>query len=81
METRSRSLLKAVSWRILGCTDTVIIAFLVTGRLSFAATISLMELVTKTFLFYAHERAWNRLRVGRPARTDEAPLPPPDYQI
>ena len=60
-----RSLVKAVSWRITGSIDTMIISFLITGKLKWALTISGVELFTKIGLFYAHERVWEKLAFGR----------------
>lgn len=60
-----RSLVKAVSWRLTGSVDTLIISFLITGRLKWALTISGVELFTKVGLYYAHERVWDKLSFGR----------------
>ena len=64
-EAHSRSLLKAVSWRILGSIDTFVISFLVTGHVVAAASIASVESVTKILLFYAHERAWMAVPWGK----------------
>lgn len=60
-----RSLIKAISWRITGTLDTIFISFLVTGRLRAAVSIGVIELGTKILLYYLHERAWNRIPLGR----------------
>jgi uncharacterized membrane protein len=60
-----RSLVKAVSWRLTGSVDTMIISFLITGKIKWALTISGVELFTKVALFYVHERIWEKLRFGR----------------
>jgi uncharacterized membrane protein len=60
-----RSLVKAVSWRLTGSVDTMIISFLITHQLKWALTISGVELFTKIGLFYVHERAWEKLSFGR----------------
>jgi len=60
-----RSLVKAVSWRITGSVDTLIITYLITGKLKWAFTISGVELFTKIGLYYAHERIWENLSFGR----------------
>lgn len=72
-EAHSRSLLKAVSWRLLGSMDTFVISYLVTGKLVFAASIASVETVTKIILFYGHERIWAAVPWGR---ADQAPPPP-----
>ena len=60
-----RSLIKAVSWRLTGSVDTMIISFLITGKIKWALTISGVELFTKVGLFYLHERVWDKLSFGR----------------
>ena len=60
-----RSFIKAVSWRLTGSMDTMIISFLITGRIRWALTISGVELFTKIGLYYLHERIWERVPLGR----------------
>ena len=60
-----RSLVKAVSWRLTGSVDTLVISFLITGKLKWALTISGVELFTKIDLYYFHERLWENLSFGR----------------
>ena len=60
-----RSLAKAMSWRVAGSIDTIVLAFLFTGDLRLASTIGLAEIVTKTVLYYIHERIWHRIPFGR----------------
>lgn len=64
-EAHTRSLVKAVSWRITGSIDTFLLSWLVTGDVTVAGTISAIEVVTKIGLFYAHERIWGKIRWGR----------------
>ena len=59
-----RSLLKAISWRITGSLDTVLLAWLFTQNVNTALAIGLTEVITKTFLYYMHERIWSRVRLG-----------------
>jgi uncharacterized membrane protein len=69
-----RSLAKAVSWRITGTVDTVVISYLITGKVRYALSIGFVELFTKVALYYCHERLWNKISFGR------KPLPG-DFQI
>ena len=64
-EGRSRSVLKSMSWRIIGTLDTIIISYIITGELSFALSIGGIELVTKMMLYIAHERLWNKVNWGK----------------
>ena len=65
LENHYRSLVKAISWRVTGTIDTILISFLITGQAKWALTIGFVELFTKVFLYYVHERIWNRLSFGR----------------
>ncbi|WP_372775492.1 DUF2061 domain-containing protein [Mangrovibacterium sp.] len=69
-EKAYRSVVKSVSWRTVGTVDTMLIAWLVTGQLEFAVTIGGVELFTKMFLYYLHERTWNRIKFGRIDQSD-----------
>lgn len=64
-EKHYRSLVKAVSWRLTGSLDTLIITFVITGKLKWAFTISGVELFTKIFLYYVHERVWQKIPFGK----------------
>lgn len=57
-ETHVRSLVKGVSWRIIGTLDTFIWSLLITHKPLAAGTIALLETFTKIILFYGHERLW-----------------------
>jgi uncharacterized membrane protein len=48
-----------------GTADTFIIAWLITGEPLLASAIALTEIITKVFLFWGHERIWNRVKWGR----------------
>ncbi|HEY1718546.1 MAG TPA: DUF2061 domain-containing protein [Verrucomicrobiae bacterium] len=64
-EKHYRSLVKAVSWRLAGSIDTMIISFLITRQWKWAFTISGVELFTKVFLYYVHERIWHKIKWGK----------------
>lgn len=72
-EEHHRSVVKGVSWRITGTVDTIIIAFFITGDYSKALSIGMTEVVTKVFLYYLHERVWQRLEFGRHSAAALAP--------
>ncbi|MEN3977184.1 DUF2061 domain-containing protein [Emcibacter sp. SYSU 3D8] len=73
-EKRWRSIVKAISWRIIGSLDTLVLSYVVMAyifpwlgldagvakrdMLNTAGYIALAEIVTKIGLFYLHERAW-----------------------
>lgn len=71
METTRRSIAKAASWRFLATIITTAIALAMTGKWEFAATIGVADTVTKFFIYFGHERLWNRIDYGREHRQPE----------
>lgn len=66
-----RSLAKAISWRVTGTADTIVISWLITGHAKWALSIGFIELFTKIVLYYLHERTWNRISFGRVTGKEE----------
>ena len=64
-ETSTRSVVKALSWRIIATLTTAALVFVVTGRFDLAITVGVFEAVAKMVLYFAHERLWNKLGFGR----------------
>ena len=63
-DSRIRSLLKGVTWRILATLTTVAIAWLITDDVSAALQIGFIEVFAKIAIYYAHERAWAQVPHG-----------------
>lgn len=61
----TRSILKAISWRIVGTIDTILISWFITGKITMALSIGLVEVVTKMILYFFHERIWNLIKWGK----------------
>lgn len=59
-----RHIFKTISWRAVGTFDTVFIAWIVTGNAKAGLEIGMVELVTKTILYYLHERLWHKSKFG-----------------
>jgi len=64
-ERNTRSIAKAISWRIVGTIDTILISWLITGTLTIALSIGAVETVTKIALYFFHERVWNVISWGK----------------
>lgn len=64
-ETNKRSIAKGISWRVVATTTTVIIIYIFFGRLDLAIAAGMLETVLKVGLYWAHERAWFRVKWGR----------------
>jgi len=64
-EKIKRSLIKTISWRVIGTLDTVLISWFITGTLAVAFSIGAIELISKMILYFFHERAWNSIKWGK----------------
>jgi adenylylsulfate kinase len=64
-ETHARSIMKALSWRIMGTLATTGLVFAFTRRLSISLAVGSLEFLSKIGIFWLHERAWDRLPFGR----------------
>jgi len=62
-----RSVVKAISWRVIGTVDTLVVSYVILGdgRLGEASMIAGVDFVTKMILYFAHERVWNKIKWGR----------------
>jgi uncharacterized membrane protein len=60
-DSNVKSLMKSISWRIVGTIDTIIISYIVTGELIMAVSIGSVEVVSKIILYYLHERVWENV--------------------
>jgi uncharacterized membrane protein len=58
VDTRQRSLARALSWRVVAWTLTVGIVYLFTGKAALALAIGLADSLLKIFAYYVHERGW-----------------------
>lgn len=65
MDTTRRSLIKTISWRLTGSGATFLISYLIAGDFAVAGTIAVVQLISNTILYFAHERLWNRIQWGR----------------
>jgi len=63
--TKCRSAIKAITWRIIGTADTFAISWIITKEPVTAGAIASVEVLTKTILYYFHERGWNKINWGR----------------
>ncbi len=64
-DTKARSLVKGISWRIVGSIDTFVIAYFFFGKTSIALPIAIVEVFTKILLYFLHERIWNKFQFLR----------------
>ena len=73
MESQARSIVKAVSYRLLGSSVTGLILYAVTGKGTISLLGSVADMVLKIAAYFVHERIWDRISFGRTR--------PPEYEI
>jgi adenylylsulfate kinase len=75
VESHYRSIVKAVSYRILGSSTTAIIFYVLTGKGSLSVGAGILDMVLKIGVYFIHERIWNHINFGRTSK------PAPEYEI
>ncbi len=74
MDSRARSIAKAVSYRIAGSATTACLVFVFGGHnAAISAGAGAIDMVLKIGLYFLHERLWNHIEYGRAKR--------PEYEI
>ena len=63
-ESRLRSVLKAITYRIVGTLTTGLLAYAITGNFRVSLTIVAFEPLVKTLVYYVHERIWQQVPRG-----------------
>jgi len=63
-DSKSRSIIKTLTWRTVASFDTFLIAWVVTSDPWAGGLIAAIEVGTKIILYYLHERAWSHATVG-----------------
>ena len=66
METRKRSIAKALSWRVIAVCITTVTAYLFTKETAVALGVGAVDSLVKLATYYGHERLWTRFSFGRP---------------
>jgi adenylylsulfate kinase len=64
IETKIRSFVKTLSWRVTATITTIIVALAITKRIDIALQIGLLEAFLKMFVYFIHERSWAKITFG-----------------
>ena len=59
-----KAIIKTFSWRLLATLDTFLITWLITGSLLIGGSVVSLEVLTKTVLYYLHEKGWDKWSNG-----------------
>ena len=65
MESKVRSAVKTISWRLTGTLCTFLISWAILGDIATSSAIALIQLTFNTIVFYFHERLWNLVKWGK----------------
>ncbi|MFM2423902.1 MAG: adenylyl-sulfate kinase [Candidatus Parcubacteria bacterium] len=63
-ESKWRSIVKGVTWRITASGTTMVVVYFMTGNLAIVAGVGLVDITLKIFFYYCHERVWGRVHWG-----------------
>ncbi len=63
-ETKTRSVVKSIVWRLLCIVVSIIVSFFLTGNWDIAVAIGTIYNVITMILYYFHERMWNKIAWG-----------------
>jgi len=63
-ETRARTIIKTISWRVTATLTTIAIVLAITGRINVALQIGVIEVFMKILVYYLHERVWTNMTFG-----------------
>lgn len=67
MESRTRTLTKAVTWQLSGLFTMTLLGYLYTGSVRSAGSLALVTAVTGAICYVLHERLWGRISWGTQA--------------
>jgi uncharacterized membrane protein len=62
-QSRKRHIAKAITWRLVGTIDTILLSWLITGNPLTGLKIGFSEVLTKMILYYLHERVWFKINL------------------
>ncbi|MGF0537338.1 DUF2061 domain-containing protein [Agrobacterium sp. ES01] len=65
METTARTIIKALTWQLLGIATMTALTYGQTGSLITALTLALSASATGFIFYFLHEKVWNAVRWGR----------------
>ncbi len=73
MDSHIRSIVKALTWRVVATLVTISVAYFILQDVSHALEIGVLDTLIKLGAYYGHERLWDRVALGKSR--------PPEYHI
>ena len=71
-KTYKRHIAKAITWRVVGTIDTILLAWLISGNPYTGVKVGVAEVITKMVLYYLHERVWFKVKMGVKRNGDDS---------
>jgi len=62
MESRRKSIIKTITWRVIATLATTLVALLLSRNIEMAINIGLIDMALKILLYYCHERWWAKIK-------------------
>ena len=69
-------MVKTLSWRVVATSDTFLISWIITGTWQLAGAIAGIEVLTKMFLYYWHERVWANISWEKKSKEEHTTIFP-----
>lgn len=74
---RRRSLVKAITFRVVVIASDTVVIYLITRRVDLTAGLVVFTNIASTIEYFLHERAWNKISWGRDEAPDRNQFPAP----
>ncbi len=71
-QSHKRHIAKAVTWRVVGTIDTILLSWLISGDPWVGLKVGVSEVITKMVLYYLHERIWFKINLSKDGRMLES---------
>lgn len=65
MENKKRSFIKALTWRAIATSTTMVTVYFLTREWKMMLGAGLIDVIAKLIFYFLHERAWNVMDWGR----------------
>lgn len=65
VETKTRSITKTITWRIIATLITWAVAYWFTGSIAGSLALTLVAAALSMIAYYIHERVWNSVKWGK----------------
>lgn len=67
MDTRKRTIAKALIWNVIGLFTMIVVGFIATGSFAIGGAMAVVNAVLGLSMYVIYERVWDRVHWGRHA--------------